>query len=202
MSRFGGYFVVGVGADLDAPTLNDVYDGSGLAERVDDVCARLGTAERRVGASILFQGYTARVWSPLLGAVALGEPVPALPADEIHWAESGFTSAEPLREAKNTLAEIALDEHFARMVAALRGVVAEGLLWGNAASSLAGTLKVIANAGELDQRTWDTAMSVLADPRLSETGAFTPTGYRRRSCCLYYRVPNGGLCGDCSLSRA
>jgi ferric iron reductase protein FhuF len=23
--------------------------------------------------------------------------------------------------------------------------------------------------------------------------------FRRRSCCLYYRVPGGGLCGDCVL---
>jgi FhuF-like iron-sulfur protein len=23
--------------------------------------------------------------------------------------------------------------------------------------------------------------------------------FRRRSCCLYYRVPGGGLCGDCTL---
>ncbi|SDN46592.1 (2Fe-2S)-binding protein [Allokutzneria albata] len=202
MRRFGEYFVIAVGAGLEAPTLREVYDGVGLGERVDDVCARLGTEERRVGASILFQGYTARVWSPLLGAVALGLPVPALPADEIHWATSGFTTAAPLPSATGTIAEIALDEHFAPMVSALRSEVAEGLLWGNAASSLVGTLKVIANAGELDQRTWDTAMDVLADPRLSAAGDFTDTGYRRRSCCLYYRVPNGGLCGDCSLNRA
>ena len=25
--------------------------------------------------------------------------------------------------------------------------------------------------------------------------------FRRRSCCLYYRVPGGGLCGDCCLDR-
>ncbi|MGH3614812.1 MAG: (2Fe-2S)-binding protein [Pseudonocardia sp.] len=23
--------------------------------------------------------------------------------------------------------------------------------------------------------------------------------FRRRSCCLYYRVRDGGLCGDCVL---
>ncbi|MCP3800609.1 (2Fe-2S)-binding protein [Allokutzneria sp. A3M-2-11 16] len=200
MRRFGDYFVVGVGSD--GPTLRQVYDGLGLAERIDDVCARLGTTERRVGASILFQGYTARVWSPLWGAVALGEPVPALPADKVHWAASGFTTAAPLPSATRTIAEIALDDHFEPMVSALRGEVAEGLLWGNAASSLVGTLKVIANAGELDQRTWDAAMDVLADPRLSGAGDFTANGYKRRSCCLFYRVPNGGLCGDCSLNRA
>jgi iron complex transport system ATP-binding protein len=36
------------------------------------------------------------------------------------------------------------------------------------------------------------------------TGAvdFDETGYRRNSCCLYYRTPRGGLCGDCALDRA
>jgi hypothetical protein len=26
--------------------------------------------------------------------------------------------------------------------------------------------------------------------------------FRRRSCCLYYRIPGGGRCGDCALDRA
>ncbi len=30
------------------------------------------------------------------------------------------------------------------------------------------------------------------------TSAWT---FRRRSCCLYYRVPGGGICGDCVLRR-
>ncbi|MGH3410268.1 MAG: (2Fe-2S)-binding protein [Streptosporangiaceae bacterium] len=25
-------------------------------------------------------------------------------------------------------------------------------------------------------------------------------GFRRHSCCLYYRLPGGGLCGDCALA--
>jgi ferric iron reductase protein FhuF len=24
-------------------------------------------------------------------------------------------------------------------------------------------------------------------------------GFRRRSCCLFYRLPGGGTCGDCPL---
>ncbi|TDD91462.1 hypothetical protein E1293_02390 [Actinomadura darangshiensis] len=23
----------------------------------------------------------------------------------------------------------------------------------------------------------------------------------RNNCCLYYRVPGGGMCGDCGLAR-
>ena len=33
------------------------------------------------------------------------------------------------------------------------------------------------------------------------TGTLTGTGFRRRSCCLYYRVPGGGVCGDCCFLR-
>jgi ferric iron reductase protein FhuF len=25
--------------------------------------------------------------------------------------------------------------------------------------------------------------------------------FRRQSCCLYYRLPGGGLCGDCCFQR-
>jgi hypothetical protein len=42
-------------------------------------------------------------------------------------------------------------------------------------------------------------------PGTGTASAGTPgTGlpeFRRRSCCLYYRVPGGGLCGDCCLAR-
>ncbi|MGB3523980.1 MAG: (2Fe-2S)-binding protein, partial [Mycobacterium sp.] len=27
------------------------------------------------------------------------------------------------------------------------------------------------------------------------------TDYRRASCCLFYRTPGGGLCGDCALTH-
>jgi ferric iron reductase protein FhuF len=26
-----------------------------------------------------------------------------------------------------------------------------------------------------------------------------PPDFLRNSCCLYYRLPDGGLCGDCVL---
>jgi ferric iron reductase protein FhuF len=49
--------------------------------------------------------------------------------------------------------------------------------------------------------------------RLLDTGSLAGTGdrsapsepdrhwsFRRRSCCLFYRVPGGGTCGDCILT--
>ncbi|MGW0334914.1 (2Fe-2S)-binding protein, partial [Streptomyces sp. NPDC003011] len=49
------------------------------------------------------------------------------------------------------------------------------------------------------------AAELLAHPLLVGTGTFTGTltgtAFRRRSCCLYYRVPGGGVCGDCCFPR-
>jgi iron complex transport system ATP-binding protein len=39
-----------------------------------------------------------------------------------------------------------------------------------------------------------------ADKRLSAAIRFNGMSYRRTSCCLYYRAPRGGLCGDCVLT--
>jgi ferric iron reductase protein FhuF len=87
--------------------------------------------------------------------------------------------------------------------------LADGLVWGNAASALAGTLR----AGSLRpvQAAPITGLvgALLAMEPLAGTGFFTerpsggvlrPEAFRRRGCCLYYRVPpGGGLCGDCAL---
>ncbi|MFC3348771.1 (2Fe-2S)-binding protein [Streptomyces echinoruber] len=45
----------------------------------------------------------------------------------------------------------------------------------------------------------DTETSALGLP---DTALLAPgTTLRRRSCCLYYRVPGGGVCGDCCFPR-
>lgn len=47
---------------------------------------------------------------------------------------------------------------------------------------------------------WRSALQICRDARLADALAVDAHGgYRRRSCCLYYRAPGGGLCGDCVL---
>jgi hypothetical protein len=82
------------------------------------------------------------------------------------------------------------------------------VLRGNIASALAGAAGVLAssfpdraeNAGQLTAR-------ILDLPPLRGTGELVqPDASRprrflvRRSCCLYYRVPGAGTCGDCVLT--
>ena len=73
--------------------------------------------------------------------------------------------------------------------------LADGLLWGNAASALAGGL----NVGPRDPARQAIVRELLGRPPLAGTWTSGPGGFLRRNCCLYYRVPGGGLCGDCGL---
>lgn len=82
--------------------------------------------------------------------------------------------------------------------------VSPKVLRGNAASGLVGALRVLID------RVPSGAAVELAAALLADGGALAGTGtflheeglgvaFVRRSCCLYYRVPGGGLCGDCVL---
>ncbi|MFB7511572.1 (2Fe-2S)-binding protein, partial [Streptomyces broussonetiae] len=102
-----------------------------------------------------------------------------------------------------------LERHLAPLGEALRARygVAAGLLWGNAGSALAGAVRELdrwARAhGRTDvaERTRTLTDDLFAHPLLRATGTRTGTAFRRRSCCLYYRVPGGGVCGDCCFNR-
>jgi hypothetical protein len=77
------------------------------------------------------------------------------------------------------------------------------LLWGNAASALVGTVGVLVGVRPaLEPAGARLVADLLTRPPLAGVGeAPTLTGFVRNSCCLYYRVPGGGLCGDCPLHR-
>ncbi|HEX8768199.1 MAG TPA: (2Fe-2S)-binding protein [Jatrophihabitans sp.] len=84
--------------------------------------------------------------------------------------------------------------------------VSEQVLWGNVASVVSGAVtRVGAAAPGLAGQAGLIAARLLDQPPLrgrhqsSEQG-----GFRRRSCCLVYRLarPSGPVCGDCVLDRA
>ncbi|MBA0051664.1 (2Fe-2S)-binding protein [Streptomyces sp. AJS327] len=80
------------------------------------------------------------------------------------------------------------------------------VLRGNAGSGLVGAARVLLGRHpESFRLTTALVERLLASEPLAGTGEFTAeeglgTAFRRRSCCLYYRVVGrGGLCGDCVL---
>lgn len=218
----GGFFVLRTEvprtAPGTAPTLRDAYDRSAdtLARRVEAVGRRLGTGEPRVAASIAHQGLAARLWSAALGCAVLYGGLPDLSPDLLHWDAAAvapddllLTEVRPLPGDAATLASVVLHGHLQPLGETLRSRygVAAGLLWGNAGSALAGAARELdrwaRRGGRTDaaERSRALTAELFTHPLLRATGTRAGTSFRRHSCCLYYRVPGGGVCGDCCFDR-
>ncbi|MFI5683526.1 (2Fe-2S)-binding protein [Streptomyces sp. NPDC051636] len=224
----GGFFALRTtGADATPPgplpTLAESYAGTpsdarrdALASRVETVARRLRAPEPRVAASIAHQGLAARLWSAALGCAALYGRVPDLDPALLRWDAGAaapddlwLTGLRPLPGDAATLVDTVLHGHLEPLAAALRARygLATGLLRGNAGSALAGAARELdrwarANGRtEVADRARPLTAALFTHPLLSPTGTLTGTAFRRRSCCLYYRVPGGGVCGDCCFPR-
>jgi hypothetical protein len=218
-ARVGPYFHLGQAASAPVTRLRNNHwvpaialaDGGEFARRA---AAQFPQAEPRVAASVIHLGYAARLWSPVLGAGLLAGLVPDLATLEVDpdWAvrlapgePRGWPATDPAQLAALCY-QVVVTAHLEPLAAALAGTVAPGLLWGNAASALIGALSVL-TADRPAQRAPAAAVAtaLLAQGRLNNTGDLHATparlSFRRRSCCLYYRLPASGLCGDCALSR-
>jgi ferric iron reductase protein FhuF len=105
--------------------------------------------------------------------------------------------------------EVVIDDHLRPMIQAVRAVVpvAASLLWGNVASGLAGALRTVASGGAGPvSRCHAEGLSLLDHGPLRGSGNLAAhdgqLSFVRRSCCLYYRLDGGGMCGDCALLHA
>jgi hypothetical protein len=208
VAQVGPYFSVDLAPDVADDPLWRPFSAlcdRALPDQIATVRTRLGTGEPRVAASLFFQGVASRLWSPVLATAAFHGLVPDL--DRLYWRAASpgpvllaVPGVSPLPADAATLHTVVVERHLRPLVTAIREVtpVAGGLLWGNAASALTGALAVLAwsrpaAAGRA------LVEELLALPPLEGTGVLGPMGFRRRSCCLYYRVPGGGMCGDCGL---
>jgi hypothetical protein len=194
-----------------------------LRARIAAVRAALGTDDR-VAASTAFQGLAAQVAAPLFAAAAVhgAVPVPASTslddglARVLHWRPGGAGPwlwwaapgghVRPCSDAE--LADV-LTDLLAPLVAAVRAraSVSPRVLWGDAASAVATARRLVTAARPGSAaRARSLAERLLTTPPLDVTAALRAPEppdagwtFRRRSCCLYYRVPGGGVCGDCVL---
>ncbi len=207
------YFALGTGPLTDGwrPVLDLYRDPTLLAETVGRIRARMAVTEQRVAASTFYLGFAARLWSIEVGAAVGHGMVVDLPPERLQFRETDGQIALHLEhpEARRNddlgpaLADMVIDRHLTPLSVALRrlGPISERLLRGNSASALLGAARVF-DSNRATASAWELARNVCNDPRLNGAVDFDETGYRRNSCCLYYRTPRGGLCGDCALERA
>ncbi|MFF2327367.1 MULTISPECIES: (2Fe-2S)-binding protein [unclassified Streptomyces] len=216
----GGFFALRTTPPPDGAhrPLALVYAGESapLAARIDTVAARLRTPERRVAASVAHLGLASRLWSIALGPAALTGRFPDLPPDALYWNPQQSAPDDLWLETDDavpgTAARIREAVQYAHLVPLAEAIhrdvpVSKRLLRGNAGSALAGALRELVTWARAHRRpdVSGRARALVAElfdhPDLRDTGAPHGPAFRRRSCCLYYRCPDGGLCGDCVLDR-
>lgn len=223
-ATLGGFFDTRAEAGPGAVTWAQVLTDPGvLGGRLDEVRARLAAGSGadppvRVVASLIHLGLVARLVSPALGAALLTGVLPVVPAGGVVLRLRG---GDPLplavfppsvRDATDpAVLAAAFDETWlvpliAPLSAALRrdASVSPRVLTGNVTSAVAGALQVAAT-----QRPDLAGRSAAVLTALLGTGSLAGTGQRqgdgafvRRSCCLLYRLPGTGTCGDCILRHA
>lgn len=212
LAGLGPFFEVGrvVGRGYWRP-LRDLLREPVLAERVGHVRTVLTQVagvevEPRVAASTMSLGLFARLLSPVVGATVLGVALPTPSLDGAWWRPvdrgpwplvlTGPGTGPP--DLERTLADV-----LAPLAAALaeRFALSRQVLSGNIASAVFGAVRMAGTARpDLATAARDLGAAVLAGP-LAGTGELRAGGFVRSSCCLYYRIPGGGYCGDCVLAE-
>jgi hypothetical protein len=191
--------------------------------------AGIGAEEvaERVAASVVFLGLVSRLVSPQLGAAVLGGVVPDLTVTDLWWRPAGggpwpLAAGPAGGTAVGDLADGGQIRRAAELLSdRMHGITApvsvafatsfrlsHRVLRGNVASALAGASAMLAGsclprAGAAERLT----AQIHALEPLRGTGEFVrpdPAVARlefvRHSCCLLYRVPGAGTCGDCVLT--
>lgn len=218
-ARLGSWFDVPVvGADEGWRGPEALFDH--LPQLVERTRTALGAqqglahheVDARVAASTLHLALLGRLVSPVVGVAVLDGTVLAM--DRIstwrdtdrHVPDLGLIAAEGVACGDATAVAQAFAQHVLPLVEDLGAALddAVGLspqvLHSNVASALHGATVVMASA---DPSCADVAgatiTAILRIPELDDAWTRSGGRFRRRGCCLYYRLPRGGLCGDCVL---
>ncbi len=176
--------------------------------------------EDRVAASTAHLGVLARLVSPAVALTTLTRHAPDLGAhlwfrfdkhrlqarldyaglvDDAAWARADDSMTGPLVRA--------LLLPFGDLLAGTTGLTPVIVL-GNTASALRGAVTVLRGASPAVGSVAEQLVGdLLTVSELSGSWVVAPDGpagqirWRRQSCCLFYRIPGAGLCGDCVLTR-
>ncbi|MEV4532635.1 (2Fe-2S)-binding protein [Asanoa sp. NPDC049518] len=176
----------------------------------------------RVVASVYFMGVASRLLSAPFGAAVAGGALPLATRANLWWRPVpsgpmpigyGVVRAVPSLSPGEVAGELVAGPLAETVTPLLELFQAEfrlspKVLWGNVASALAGAAGVLADTMPRHASTAGAVLeAALALPPLAGTGSIVRPEPRqprcflvRDNCCLYYRIPGGGTCGDCVLT--
>ncbi len=198
--------------------LTSFIDGtSALAQRYQQVQVALSlTADRpvhfRVAASIGHLGLVARLLCPAFGLALLARRIDLTRA----WWQPTLGGVMPLAVPREAIGKegpaarspvLDLPEPIFDLVQRTAELsVSRKVLWGNVASAVNGAVTTAAAARpDLAERSMSLGTALLRSEHLTRASVGSPgSAFRRRSCCLIYRMgPLGtkAFCGDCVLFR-
>jgi len=201
--------------------------GSALRDRVTRVRTALAAVARRepmavdprIAVSVAHLGVVARLIAPAVGAAALGHGTVPMTVDPLWWQDElggpfplsvalvgrGSEPDEPggVRLTGSAVESITLA---CRRTFRMSGRV----LWGNVASAANSAATLIGGSRpDLVAAARAAADAILSDDRVDDGQLRAGPGFRRRSCCLIYRLAGTGatsagasaaaVCGDCVL---
>ena len=208
---------------LDSRTVGErVGAGRSVLARMGGLNA--GDLDERAVASIIFLGLASRLVSPLLAAAAVGDALPEPRVGGLWWrpveggpipiAWRGLTAtdctnrdAAGVAETLTRTATVGLVQPVLEVFRRRYGLSGQ-VVWGNVASALGGAAGMIADAAPgRAERAATIVEQMLALAPLDGTAELIRPDEEharwflvRKNCCLYYRIPGGGTCGDCVLT--
>lgn len=205
IASYGGFFAITVGGDpADWIPVQRCYD-DGCAGLVAKTSAGYRTTDLRIGASLVQFSHASRLWSPLLACALQYGVLPDLTGLQRHASRTELRLPVPVGGSVDgplpqQLYRTVITDHLEPLAAGLRVKMAPRLLYGNAAAALVAAAADLARIRpELHDDAVEVTESLLTTGELAGAGDLTGWAFRRRSCCLYYRVPGGSKCGDCAL---
>ncbi|MDY6996419.1 MAG: (2Fe-2S)-binding protein [Actinomycetota bacterium] len=224
VAEIGEYFALGVATGPGWLRFEDLLAPDVLAALVGATRRAMARFSRsapeevpaRAAASSLQLAMAARLISPVIGSVAALQRVPLLTADVLCWSADhhsvrfavsalSWQQHDDAGEAARCVAATLLDSVLAELIDRMH--TASGLspkiMWGNVISAANGAVTVLGSARPALVPAGRRLVGALAGTGpLRDTAVTDGPTFRRRTCCLYYQVPGGGLCGDCVLQTS
>ncbi|MCV7283613.1 (2Fe-2S)-binding protein [Mycolicibacterium flavescens] len=209
VAKLGGFFAIGVGEPPGRWQPIERFYTDGFADLITRTAEGRGAGALRVSASLVQFSIASRLWSPALACAVMHGVAPDFVGLQRAGDSADLAIVEPtgVRGSESELVEVlyeaVVQRHLEPLGAGLGVKLAPGLLYGNVASAMVAATRALYSARP---RLRDPATRLAR--ALLDTGKLTGTGtvkynlaFRRRSCCLYYRIADGAKCGDCGLTR-